>query len=61
MKRGARFWVFWGLPLVGISGCSMSEHRRNTTLAGAAVGAAIGAGVGAAVGPNFSHDGDSTS
>jgi outer membrane protein OmpA-like peptidoglycan-associated protein len=60
MKRGAGFWLLWGLALVGISGCAMSERRRNTTLAGAAVGAAIGAGVGAAVGPNFSHEGDST-
>jgi hypothetical protein len=60
MKRGIAFWLLWGLALVGMSGCAMSERRRNITLAGAAVGAAIGGGVGAAVGPNFSHDGDST-
>jgi outer membrane protein OmpA-like peptidoglycan-associated protein len=60
MKRGIGFWLLWGLALVGISGCALSERRRTYTLAGAAVGAAIGGGVGAAVGPNFSHDGDST-
>jgi OOP family OmpA-OmpF porin len=57
MKRGTGFWLLWGLALVGISGCALSERRRNITLAGAAVGAAIGGGVGAAVGPNFG-DGD---
>ena len=60
MKRGVGFWLLWGLALVGISGCAMSERRRNATLAGVAIGAAIGAGVGAAVGPNFSHEGDRT-
>jgi outer membrane protein OmpA-like peptidoglycan-associated protein len=57
MKRGIGFWLLWGLALVGISGCALSERRRTYTLAGAAVGAAIGGGVGAAVGPNFG-DGD---
>jgi outer membrane protein OmpA-like peptidoglycan-associated protein len=57
MKRRAGFWVLWVLALLGASGCTMSERKRNTTLAGAAVGAAIGAGVGAAVGVNFG-DGD---
>jgi len=49
MKRGVGFWLLWGLALVGISGCAMSERRRNATLAGAAIGAAIGAGVGCRV------------
>ena len=53
MERRAGFWVLWVLALLGASGCTMSERKRNTTLAGAAVGAAIGGGVGAAVGPNF--------
>src|SRR3954452_25400654 len=53
MKRGIGFWLLWGLALVGISGCALSERRRTYTLAGAAVGGAIGGGVGAAVGPNF--------
>jgi outer membrane protein OmpA-like peptidoglycan-associated protein len=57
MKQRAGFWVLWVLALLGASGCTMSERRRNITLAGAAVGAAIGGGVGAAVGPNFG-DGD---
>jgi outer membrane protein OmpA-like peptidoglycan-associated protein len=57
MRRRAGFWVLWVLALLGMSGCTMSERRRNITLAGAAVGAAIGGGVGAAVGPNFG-DGD---
>jgi OOP family OmpA-OmpF porin len=60
MKRGLGFWLLWGLALVGMSGCAMSERKRNATLAGAAIGAAVGAGVGAAVGPNFSHKGDTT-
>jgi hypothetical protein len=60
MRRRAGFWVLWVLALLGMSGCTMSERRRNITLAGAAVGAAIGGGVGAAVGPNFG-DGDGSS
>ena len=58
MKRGVGFWLLWALALVGMSGCAMSERKRNATLAGAAIGAAIGGGVGAAVGTNFSHKGE---
>ena len=40
-ETGVGFWLLWGLALVGMSGCAMSERRRNATLAGAAIGRAM--------------------
>jgi len=59
MKRGRSFWILWALAVTGISmsGCAMSQSKRNGTVLGAMVGAIVGGGVGAGVGPEFRHKG----
>lgn len=59
MKRGRSFWVLWAFAATGMSmsGCAMSQGKRNGTVLGAMVGAIVGGGVGAGVGPEFRHKG----
>jgi outer membrane protein OmpA-like peptidoglycan-associated protein len=46
MKRQAGFWVLWGVALVSVSGCAMTERQKTYTAAGALAGAAAGALIG---------------
>lgn len=57
MRRGLVFWVFWGLALVGMSGCAMSTKKRDGLVLGGLTGAIVGGGIGAGVGPEIG-DGD---
>ncbi|HEX9597643.1 MAG TPA: OmpA family protein [Anaerolineales bacterium] len=57
MKRSASFWLLWGVALLGMSGCAMTQRQQNCTLLGGLTGALVGAGIGAGVGPEVS-DGD---
>lgn len=59
MKRGRSFWVLWALAAtgMGLSGCAMSQSKRDGVTLGAMVGAIVGGGVGAGVGPEFRHKG----
>jgi outer membrane protein OmpA-like peptidoglycan-associated protein len=59
MKRGRSFWVLWVLAVtgMGMSGCAMSQSKRNGTVLGGMVGAIVGGGIGAGVGPEFRHKG----
>jgi outer membrane protein OmpA-like peptidoglycan-associated protein len=57
-RRGAGFWLLWGVTLFSFSGCGLNQHwskRWNSAVTGAVLGAAAGAGIGAAIGPNSSE------
>jgi outer membrane protein OmpA-like peptidoglycan-associated protein len=56
-RRGRGFWLLWIAAIVGISGCGMSEAKRNGTIVGAALGAGLLGGGGAALGGHIG-DGD---
>lgn len=58
MRRGLVFWVFWGLALVGMSGCAMSTKKRDGLVLGGLTGAIVGGGIGAGVAPEIGDDDD---
>ena len=38
MKRNVIFWLLWGVALLGMSGCAMTERQKKYTAAGALAG-----------------------
>lgn len=58
MRRGFRFWTLWGLALMGVSGCAMTQRQRDCAVLGGMTGALIGGGVGAGVGPEVGSGDD---
>ena len=59
MKRGLGFRALWALAFtgIGLSGCTMSQKKRDGLALGALTGAIVGGGAGAGIGPEFRKSG----
>jgi len=60
MRKSHGFWVLWGLAVMGVSGCAMTQRQRDCAVLGGLTGAIVGGGAGAGIGPEIgshkSHD-----
>ena len=56
MKRGLGFWALWVLALMGVSGCAMSQKKRDALVLGAMTGAIVGGGAGAGIASSGDRD-----
>jgi OOP family OmpA-OmpF porin len=60
MKKGLKFWSLWALAFVGmgLSGCAMSQKKRDGMTLGALTGAIVGGGAGAGLAPEIGDSDD---
>lgn len=58
MRRGSGFWALWGLALMSVSGCAMTQRQRDCAVLGGLTGALVGGGIGAGVGPEIGNHND---
>lgn len=58
MRKNYGFWALWGLALIGMSGCAMTQKQRDCAVLGGLTGALVGGGIGAGVGPEIGNHND---
>lgn len=58
MRKSYGFWALWGLALIGMGGCAMTQKQRDCAVLGGLTGALVGGGIGAGVGPEIGNHED---